>query len=161
MALAVKTDWQDLSHLQIGRYAEYLVKMEFALHGMDIYGSEVDDKGIDFVVVQREGVPAPRYYDVQVKSIRGHGYIFFPKDKFDLRDNLLAALALFSANASPDLYLIPSTAWRQPNALLRDHDFGEGKKSKPEWGLNLSAKNRSLLEQYGFEGQVERLKGAM
>ena len=43
-------DWARLNHLQVGRYAEYLAKMEFAMFGFDIYTTEVDDKGIDFVV---------------------------------------------------------------------------------------------------------------
>ena len=47
-------DWARLNHLQIGRFAEYLVKMEFTLFGFDVYGAEVDDKGIDFVI--RPGV---------------------------------------------------------------------------------------------------------
>jgi hypothetical protein len=36
--------------MQLGRYAEYLAKMEFMLHGSDVFSSEVDDHGIDFVV---------------------------------------------------------------------------------------------------------------
>ena len=42
--------WSELSRLQLGRYAEYFVKMEFTLHGFDVYSAEVDDKGIDFVI---------------------------------------------------------------------------------------------------------------
>jgi hypothetical protein len=42
-------DWKNLNPRQIGKYAEYFVKMELAIHGFDIYTSEVDDKGIDFV----------------------------------------------------------------------------------------------------------------
>ena len=84
--------WSQLSHLQLGRYAEYFVKMEFTLHGFDVFSAEVDDKGIDFIA--RLG--PTQYYDVQVKSCRNLNYIFFPKDKFVLRDNLLAAVVLFS-----------------------------------------------------------------
>ncbi len=64
--------WSMLTNLQIGRYTEYYVKMEFTLHGYDVYPDEVDDKGIDFVI---RGEPH-KYYDVQVKSV----YIF---DSFD------------------------------------------------------------------------------
>lgn len=42
--------WSRLSSLQLGRYAEYFVKMEFTLYGFDVYTSEVDDRGIDFVI---------------------------------------------------------------------------------------------------------------
>jgi hypothetical protein len=144
--------WSLLNHLQLGRYAEYFVKMEFTLFGFDVYTSEVDDRGIDFVVRKGED----RYYDVQVKSVRGLNYIYFDKDKFTLRDNLLAAVVLFSEGEPPQLYLIPATAWRAPNALLVSRDY-EGKKSKPEWGLNLSGKNSPLLTQFAFDQMAQRL----
>ena len=144
--------WSRLNHLQLGRYAEYFAKMEFTLFGFDVYTSEVDDRGIDFVVRKSEH----RYYDVQVKSIRGMNYILLPKDKFSLRDNLLAAVVLFFEGEPPQLYLIPATAWREPNALLVSRDY-EGKKSKPEWGLNLSRKNLPLLTQFAFDEVVQRL----
>jgi hypothetical protein len=145
-------NWNRLNHLQLGRYAEYFVKMEFTLYGFDVYTAEVDDRGIDFVV--RRG--SDRYYDIQVKSSRNLNYIFFPKDKFDLRDNLLAAVVLFIDGEAPQLYLIPSTAWSEPNALLVSRDY-EGKKSKPEWGLNLSQKNLPLLAKFSLDIAVRGL----
>ena len=146
-------DWSRLNRLQLGRYAEYFVKMEFTLFGFDVYTTEVDKQGIDFVI--RKG--DDRYYDVQVKSSRGFNYIFFPKDKFSPRANLLAAVVLFFDGQAPQLYLIPSTAWLEPNALLVGRDY-EGKKSKPEWGLNLSKKNLPLLlAQFAFDEVVQKL----
>jgi len=73
-------NWARLNHLQLGRYAEYLVKMEFTLWGFSVFTSEVDDRGIDFVVRTNDS----RHYDVQVKSIRGLNYIFFPKHSFPI-----------------------------------------------------------------------------
>jgi hypothetical protein len=43
-------DWTKLNSLQLGNYAEYLAKMEFASYGCDVYTSEVDGHGIDFIV---------------------------------------------------------------------------------------------------------------
>ncbi len=39
--------WSRLSPLQVGRYAEYLVKMEFTLYGFDVYTAQVDDDSND------------------------------------------------------------------------------------------------------------------
>ena len=36
------TDWNQLSHLQLGRYAEYFAKMEFASYSLEVYSSEVE-----------------------------------------------------------------------------------------------------------------------
>jgi hypothetical protein len=144
--------WSRLSTLQLGRYAEYFVKMEFTLHGFDVYSAEVDDKGIDFVIRKHES----QYYDVQVKSARGLSYIFFPKEKFAPSKNLLAAIVLFTDEEPPALYLVPSTVWLEPNTLFVSRDY-VGKKSKPEWGLNLSKRNLALLAPYAFEDVVKTL----
>ena len=145
-------NWSRLNPLQVGRYAEYLVKLEFTLFGLSVFGAEVDDRGIDLVARTNEG----RHYDVQVKSIRGLNYIFLPKDKFLIRDNMLASIVIFIENEAPRIYLLPSTAWLATNTLLVSRDY-EGKKSKPEWGLNISAKNMSLLEPYRFDNIVTNI----
>ncbi len=144
--------WTKLSHLQLGRYAEYLVKMEFTLAGFDVYTSEIDDRGIDFVIRKSDDV----YYDIQVKSVRGLNYIFFPKDKFKPRKNLFVAIVLFSEGALPNIYLIPSSMWSEPNNLFVSHDY-VGKKSKPEWGLNLSKRNLPSLIPFEFDKMVGKL----
>lgn len=146
-------DWNRLNPMQLGRYAEYLAKMEFTLFGFEVYSAEVDNKGIDFVI--RRG--SDNYYDVQVKSCRRLNYVFFPKDKFEPnRNNLLAVIILFEDNTPPRLYLVPSTRWLQEDALFVSRDY-EGKKSKPEWGLNLSKRNLHLLDEFIFERQIQKM----
>ena len=146
-----KYDWSRLTHLQVGRFAEYFVKMEFTLYGFDVYQAEVDDKGIDFVI--RKG--HDRYFDIQVKSIRGLNYVFLPKRCFELRENLLAAVVVFLPSQMPEIFLIPSLAWLTPNALFVSRNYeAPTLKSKPEWGLNLSHKNYELLTEYRFETRV-------
>ena len=148
-----KYNWSRLNHLQLGRYAEYFVKMEFTLFGFEVYTSEVDDRGIDFVVRKDEN----SYYDIQVKSVRGLNYIFFLKDKFSLRRNLLAAIVLFFEGDFPQLYLIPSEAWLKPDGLLVSRDY-EGKKSKPEWGLNITQRNLSSLKnRFAFDDVIREI----
>jgi hypothetical protein len=145
-------DWERLKPLQLGRYAEYYAKMEFASYGFEIYTSEVDDHGIDFIAKKGQ----TDYYDVQVKSVRGYNYIFFQKDKFILRPNLLAVILVFFPKEAPKIYLIPSTSWSNPNALLVSRDY-EGKKSNPEWGLNLSTKNKELLNEFEIDKMINNL----
>src|SRR5579884_1657937 len=150
--MTTKYDWTCLNTMQIGRYAEYFAKMEFTLYGFDVYSTEVDDHGIDFVVRRSESL----YYDVQVKSSHPEkgGYIFFSKDKFRISANPLAAVVLFVQSAPPEIYLIPSMAWQEPNSLFVDRIY-EGLKSKPEWGLNISQRNKPLLAQYRFDEMIQ------
>lgn len=147
--------WSKLNHLQIGRYAEYFTKMEFAMYGFDVYGTEVDDRGIDFVI--RKDID--RYYDVQVKSQRlGEGratpYIFMRKSHFHPRETLLLAVVLFENGKVPDLYLIPSTVWLKPNGLFMSRAYGEGRRSPPEWGMSITKRNLKSLEAYRFEAMM-------
>jgi hypothetical protein len=100
------------------------VKMEFTKHGFAVYASEVDDKGIDFVVCTEK---PRRHYDVQVKSVRGFNYVFFRKEHFDLGDNLYAALVILVEGEQPELYLVPSRARDEPNQLIVSRDYGPPK----------------------------------
>jgi len=144
--------WSKLNHLQIGQYAEYYVKMEFTLAGFDVYTAEVDDKGIDFVIRKDKNT----YYDIQVKTVRGFNYIFLLKEKFVLRKNLYAAIVIFIEGKPPKLYLIPSLVWSNPNGLFVSRDY-EGKKSNPEWGINLAKKYIPLLKEYEFSKIISTL----
>lgn len=145
-------DWSALSKAQLGRYGEYVVKMELARLGCDVYVPEVDDKGIDLLVRLAPG----RYAEVQVKSVRGMFYTYMRKSSVPLDPSRFLALALFGQGRWPDVFLIPMSAWLHPNALFVDRDY-EGRKSAPEWGLNLSAKTMPLLEPYRLAAQLERL----
>lgn len=144
--------WSRLNKQQVGAYAEYFVKMELTMYGAQVYETEVDDRGIDFIARFDDGP----FLEIQVKSLRSRGYVFAQKEKFLLRENLLMAIALLSEGAPPSLFLIPGSAWRAPNELLVSRDY-EGLKSKPEWGLNVSQKNMAALEQYRFEKIVAHL----
>src|SRR5271157_1328205 len=110
----IRYNWDALTPLQVGKYAEYYIKMEFTMFGFDVYSSEVDDKGIDFVIRKNEkgqNDETNLYFDIQVKSLRQTKtqYVFMPKSKFNINDdNLLLALALFYNGKLPNLYLIPA-----------------------------------------------------
>jgi hypothetical protein len=149
----MRYSWKALNRQQVGAFAEYFVKMELTMLGFQVYSTEVDDRGIDFVVRYEKGP----FLSIQVKSIREKGYVFMQKDKFDLSPDLYLALVILDEGLEPRLYLIPSEDWREPNALLVDRDY-IGKKSKPEWGLNLSMKNQGMLEKYSLSKMASKLK---
>lgn len=148
----MKNHWGHLNRQQVGAYSEYFVEMELTMFGFQVYTSEVDDRGVDFVARYETG----RYLSLQVKSLRGAGYVFMRKAHFSLSPDLYLALAILTDGEPPELFLIPSTAWAEENQLFRDRNY-EGKKSAPEWGLNVSQKNMELLRAYSFE----RVAGAI
>lgn len=149
------TNWSKLSHLQLGRYAEYYAKMEFTSYGFEVYTSEVDDHGIDFIVKTKNG----RFLEIQVKSVRESNYVFMKKSKWNIESpEIFLVLLLFEDGKLPDAYLIPATTWKTTNELFCDKDF-VNLKSKPEYGLNLSKKNMSLLKSYIFQDKIVTLHG--
>jgi hypothetical protein len=149
----------ELSRLQLGKYAEYFVKMTMVGYGYDVYVPEVDDKGIDFVVRVEED----NYYEFQVKSVRlergKSPYIYFRKNNFKLRKSLFIILVVFK-NCKPNLYVIPSLIWKKQNKVLNylqipisnfpkifvDRERNDN--SKSEWGISLSFSKMSFLESF-------------
>lgn len=75
------------------------------------------------------------------------------KSKFDITNkNLYLALLIFNVGEMPEVFLIPAKAWEVPNEIFVDRTYDEpGQTSKPEWGINLSKKNHSSLENFKFE----------
>ena len=140
--------WKCLSSLQLGRYAEYYAKMEFASYGFEIYTSEVDDHGVDFVFRTKQ---TKSYCRVQVKSSYKQNYTFMTKEKTPLEEDFLICYVRFSDDALPEVYIIPAKDWETPNAVLVDRKYSEGQTSKPEWGINYSKKNAHLLDKYRAE----------
>ena len=100
-------DWGRLNKQQVGAYAEYFVKMELTMYGFQVYATEIDDRGIDFIARFESGP----FIEVQVKSLRSMGYVFVQKAKFSLRNHLYLALGILRQKRPPALYLIPATAW--------------------------------------------------
>lgn len=150
--LMPRYQWSTLNKQQVGAFAEYFVKMEFTMYGFQVFGTEVDDRGIDFVARHNAGP----FIEIQVKSLRRPGYVFMRKDKFLLREELYLALAMLTDGFEPKLFLIPSLTWNQDNSIFVRRNY-QGKKSKPEWGINVSAKNLSALDEFKFERSIQHL----
>lgn len=143
---------KELTKQKLGTFGEYYAKMTLASYGMSIYTAEVDDHGIDFVAENKSG-----FLKFQVKTIRqGTNYIYMPEEHFDTADNtLFLFISILSDGNHPDSYIIPATAWESDDTDIFVHRTYEGKKSKPEYGINLSKKNMPLLERYQLETMID------
>lgn len=142
-------NWNDATSQQRGQTAEYYAKMLFTSYGWEVYTSEVDDHGVDFVA-KKPGTKT--YYEIQVKSLYKSTYAFIPEEKFELSDTRYMCLIKLKDNCEPDVYLIPGTAWEDPQEPLIYRPYDKpGQKSKPEYGVNASEKNMPLLAGYKAE----------
>jgi hypothetical protein len=128
-----------LTNRELNKKAKEIIKEKFKGHG-----AKVIEKDRTFSVTSKEG----RDIEVLVKSIRRPTeYVLILKKYMDARqDNLYIALVIFSGENTPELFLIPATAFLEPNDLLRDRPNYK----EPEFGMNVSNKNMPLLNIYKF-----------
>jgi hypothetical protein len=146
--------WSALNAQQVGKYFEYFVKMELTMYGLEVYTTEVDDRGVDFIARGRSG----RFVEVQVKALRNYGYVFLRKRHFELRPGLYVALGLLFDGSEPEAYLIPSSVWSRPNAVFKDRNYCEpGQVSEPEWGINISRKGKAILSEFSMTAMLPGL----
>lgn len=128
-----------LTNRELNKKAKGIIKEKFKGHG-----AKVIEKDRTFLVTSKEG----RDIEVLVKPIRRPTeYVLILKKYMDaMQDNLYIALVIFSGENTPELFLIPATAFLEPNDLLRDRP----KYKEPEFGMNVSNKNMPLLNIYKF-----------
>lgn len=128
-----------LTNRELNKKAKEIIKEKFKG-----YGAKVIEKDRTFLVASKEG----RDIEVLVKSIRRPTeYVLILKKYMDAsQENLYIALVIFSGENTPELFLIPATAFLEPNDLLRDRP----KYKEPEFGMNVSNKNMPLLNIYKF-----------
>ena len=122
------------------------------MHGYEVYTTEVDDRGIDFIARINRGP----FIEIQVKSLRSYGYVFMQKTKFEIRDHVYVALGLMFSDKEPNLFLIPATRWRKPDNIFVERNYS-GLKSKPEWGINISQKNMQEINKFEFDQTIDSL----
>lgn len=146
------TQWtrKSLTPQKAGIFCEYYAKMTLISYGVNVYTSEIDDHGIDFLAEGRNGI-----LKFQVKSFRGYSqYVYMEKDKWDISDGALYLIMMMLIDGEhPDMYIIPASAWRQESKVFVHHDY-EGKASKPDYGINVSKKNMPELWQYRIENML-------
>ena len=145
--------WSDLSKPQVTSVGVQLIRQRFASAGFSV--ATASERTPTRLVVQRYG---GFVLAVRVATCRppGGNYVFFTKKTLALADDAFVALVLLQDRCAPDLFLIPTVAWRDPTPLLVDREY-EGMQSEPEWGISVTGKSRPLLEPFMFGRQIRRL----
>lgn len=141
----------ELNRQKLGAFGEYYAKMTLASYGMDIYTSEVDDHGIDFVAETKKG-----FLKFQVKTIRNKTQYIFMKEKTfkNTDESLYLLLILLTDGEHPELFAIPATAWHDTErSAFVYHAYKE-----PEYGLNLSKKNLPQIEPYRLDNLINTIQ---
>lgn len=148
----MRHDWEKLNNLQKGSFGEHFAKMEFAMYGLLVFTAEVDDRGIDFVARNENGL----HFDIQVKTITGRHYTFIYESKF--YENLIVSLVILNQLAPPEIYLFRKDDWNceeYKDTPLTHRKYPNAK--EPEYGINITKGREPLLQHFLFEKRILEL----
>jgi len=148
----LKRDWSTLNCIQKGTFGEYYAKMVFTMYGSEVYTSEIDDRGIDFVCRFNNS----KFYEVQVKTVSNQNLQFIAEHKFKKSPEFLVALVRLVNEQEPELYVFCGIDWDSEEGLLKFNSY-EGKKSLPSYEIRISKKRLGTLQQYSMENWYNRI----
>ena len=102
--------------------------------------------------------PSGRSLEVFVSTQRVGGYVFWTKQRFAPAETRFAAIVLLAESTEPEVYLLPSTEWRNASPPLTDRP-NVGKRSEPEYGLSLARSSLPALQRYAWNaGAAEHFR---
>lgn len=142
----------NMSTTELGKYAKVFLRETLENLGVNVIDYKHNE---DDICVKAKA----EIFKLKVKSIRkpNTGYIKIKKKDIDTQDNsLFIATILFYRDEISKIFLIPVVDLTSDNDLFRDRDY-KGKKSTPEWGLNVTEKNMNILNQYELSKMIRML----
>lgn len=136
--------WSGLHHIVLGQIAECYAKIQFLQRNFEVYSTEADNVGVDFVAIDKK----KNVFKIQVKACRNDNYQFVKEKNFYKEENYYVFYIRFVDGEDPDMYLIPTTAWAEKNNAFVYRPYNDGQKSEAEYGINYSKNNKNLFERY-------------
>jgi hypothetical protein len=94
--------------------------------------------------------PSGREVEVFVSTQRLGGYAFWTKRRLQPAADRFAAIVLLSDGEEPEIFLLPTTEWRNASPPFRDRD-NIGKRSEPEYGVSLARSSLPALQRYAWD----------
>jgi len=126
--------------------------MAFTLEGFEVYNSEYDDRGVDFVVRNNSS----NFFLVQVKATDNTVNPFIRESKFDAgRDFLFCAVRMVEERPLT-LYLARGSDWFAEYDCL--HINADGGALGPYYEMRFASKYNNELTQFEFANYVERIR---
>jgi hypothetical protein len=94
--------------------------------------------------------PTGREVEVFVSTQRLGGYAFWTKRRLQPASDRFAAIVLLSDPDEPEVFVLPTTEWRNATPPFRDRD-NIGKRSEPEYGVSLARSWLPALQRFGWD----------
>lgn len=147
------TKWDKLNRLQKGSFGEQYAKMLFTMYGAEVYSSDIDDRGIDFVARFLGG----EFYDVQVKTVTDMNLAYINESKFKKSERFLVVLVRLEQGKEPEVYVFRGTEWDSEDGLLKYNPYTEAK-SAPAYEIHLNQRRLKQMGKYLFEQRISELR---
>ncbi len=147
----MRTSYKHLNKVQKGSFAEAYAKMAFTLEGFEVYTTEYDDRGIDFVIRNKEG----NYFSVQVKATGAAANPFIYKKKFKASSDFLLCAVRLVEDEMPEIYLARGADWNAEKECLHFNPCGGAAGAYYE--MRFSIMFSESLKRHSFENYVEHL----
>lgn len=136
-----------LSKQASGKHAELKVASELIGLGLEVYFPFVDTSGTDLLVrVEREGTT--KHYDIQVKSVKGHGLALgLPRKRVEAKgSNFIVVLAFLHKGRQDEFYYL--TRQQLLEFLPQDTEWGD---------IPFDKKRRERFKGQDLEGLAQML----
>ena len=150
----LKTSYNHLNNIQKGSFAEAYAKMAFTLEGFEVYTTDYDDRGVDFVIRNGDGY----YFSVQVKSVGEGSNPFVYAEKFIATGEFLFCAVRLVEGEHPDLYLASGKDWDTEKECL--HFNPGGGSAGAYYEMRFAKIYSESLIRHKFENYIERLKAS-
>lgn len=139
------------------KQVEQFVKQELMKAGLEVFASESDNRGVDFIVK----APSGKYHELFLQPINLDfaRSVKIPKgDLGELKDNLWIALVFVMKGIGPVLHLIPSKILESPdNYIFFDHEQDVRFKHLSNWEIKVFQKSIGELSKYSLTNMVSKL----
>ena len=139
------------------KQVEQFVKQELMKAGLEVFASESENRGVDFIVKTLSG----KYHELFLQPIDLDftKSVKIPKgDLGKLKDNLWIALVFVMKGMEPILHLIPSKALENPdNYIFFDHEQDERFSHLSNWEIKVFQKSIGELSKYSLTNMGSKL----
>ena len=125
--------------------------MSFILEGFEVYYTEYDDRGVDFIVRDKKEI----FYEVQVKTTGTTVNPFIYEEKFGKSDTFLFCAVRVEEGEPPSIYLAKGSDWDKDIQCLRYNPSGG--KAGSYFEMSFAKKYQSELAELEFQNSIKTL----
>jgi len=136
-----------------GAFGEAYSKMAFILEGFEVYRTECDDRGIDFVVRNQSG----KFFLVQVKTTRETADPYIKENNFIQNDEFIFCAVRIEEGKRPLVYIAKGSDWQNNDFECLNHN-PEGGDAGPYYEMRLAARYQQQLERFRFSNYIDSIR---